>query len=843
MKKMQRIVYRTMTAAWWMFFVFQINLAQPDYAPKWLFCGSVEAGNLDSEKQAQFRVLGTTQSFTQGDPKSDLPGGWVQGLQVKGEQRFRLPVARTRWAVAKGDLILSTRLPGDAKPFRYQVKLNDREIGQWNLNPAPLKGWQEHFFVIPRAYVLNEGGAMPEYLQVSLHSDSAVAYRHALYIVDFAFLANLRAGPITSQSLASAEMDLMRGMESIGYSLWREATVYLTQAARSENPETARAARYWLRYAVFRLKPPRTSFRAGLYAFVHGWYDDAVQAFEQALQEQPNHPDMLYHLAMAKEYRGDPIQQSAALFARSAFLYQPSETNLWRVLLVIYLKAQSEQGEMLEMKPDELDKVIQDWRIVEAMVAAASRGHFRLETTMRLLPDESRYPLFKHNGWLFAPPDSMLNTWGEYDSVISVRPGGPAVTGGADVGPNGAAVSDIGPWANWEVFLHEWNHQFDWTAIFSEVGTGYPVTHDSDLCGMQPIPTMGAGHRNSMRYYFSPAMYRRLRASAPHGGTLLDRWSLSQPEPFTEQRLTPQTILTPAEEFPLRILQENDFQDIQPLFGESASNRLVYARCYVYSPQSQEVRLRLGMNDTMRVWLNGQVIYRGAYKGAAKWENLNLPDMINAWANLRQGWNELILAVVQAGGGWGYSVRLTDYRGEPIQNLQISADPPRAKVVEVALPQKERFYRWRDVRDDFTQKLPRLTEADLRQITGYPNLLVKANIPEFVMINDGMESEQPGARKWDGANANEQEFNNRLNWAQGEMTAAIRYNEQGSPHDLLFLRPEAMELFLPILRHHVIERQILGYLYIQDGSSPRCLIVAKARLGDYPYEETGLLEP
>lgn len=843
MQMIQRMVYCTFIAVLWAFFAVQTGFVQPDYAPRWLFCGSVEAGNLDSEKQAQFRVLGTAQPLTQGDLKSDLPDSWVRGLQVKGEQRFRLPAARTRWAVAKGDLILSTRLPGDAKPFQCQVKFNDREVGQWNLNPAPLKGWQEHFFVIPRAYVLNEGGAMPEHLQISLHSDSAVVYRHALYLVDFAFLSNLRAGAITSQILATAEMDLLRGIENIGFSQWRQATVFLTQAARSENPETARAARYWLRYAVFRLKPPRTPFRAGLYAFVHGWYDDAVQAFEQALQEQPNHPDILYHLAMAKEYRGDPLQQSASLFARSAALYQVPDPNLWRVLLVIYRKAKPEQGEMLEMKPDELDKVIHDWRIVEMMVAAASRGHFRLQTTMRILPDENLYPLFKHNGWLFAPPDSIINSWGEYDSVISVRPGGPAVTGGADVGPNGAAVSDIGPWANWEVFLHEWNHQFDWTSIFSEVGTGYPVTHDSDLCGLQPIPTMGAGHRNSMRYYFSPAMYRRLRAAAPHRGTLLDRWSLSQPEPFAEQRLTPQTILTPAEEFPLRILQESEFQDIQTLFGEFTSNRLVYARCYIHSPQNQEVRLRLGMNDTMRVWLNGQVIYRGAYAGAAKWEDLNLPDMINAWANLRQGWNELILAVVQTGGGWGYSVRLTDYRGEPIRNLQISADPPHAKMIEATLPRKERFYRWRDVRDDFTQKLPRLTETDLRRITGYPNLLVKANIPEFVVIGDGLDSEPPGARKWKGTKGNEREFNNHLNWAQGEMMAALRYHTQGSPHDLLFLRPEAMELFLPILRYQEIERQILGYLYIQDGSSSRCLIVAKAKLGDYPYEEEGLLEP
>jgi hypothetical protein len=824
-------------AAFWGLLIVSLSEAQPDYAPKWLLCSFVEVGNLDSEKQAQFRILGTRRLAHSPD------FGSSSILFAEGEQQFRIKTARTRWDVAKGDLILATRLPGNTNAFRYQVKLNDREIGTWSLKPTQAKRWEEHYFIIPRTLLLHSDGSMPEQLQVSLSSDSAPVYRHSLYVVDLSFLRNLRAAGLDAQNLQGYEGDLLRGIENIGLYLWREASVFLSQAARSEDSRLARTARYWLRYASFRLKPPHNDFRAGLYAYIHGWYDDAVQAFERALTNRPNDPDLLYQLALSKEYRGDPMEQVAPLFARSAALYHVPEPNLWRVSVVIYLKAKSEQGEMLEMKPEELDRVIQDWRTVETMVAAASRGHLRLQTTMRILPDETLYPLVRHGGMLLAPPDSIISRWGEYDSLISVRPGGPAVTGGADVGPNGAAVSDIGPWANWEVFLHEWNHQFDWTSIFSEVGTGYPVTHDSDLCGMQPIPTMGAGHRNSMRYYFTSAMYRRLRASAPHGGSLIDRWSLSESEPFAEDRLTPQTILTPAEQYPLRVVQEGDFQDLLPLFREPVPNRIAYTRSYIYSPKAQEVRVRLGMNDTMRVWLNGRVIYRGAYKGAAKWEDQNLPDMIQAWADLKQGWNELILGIANTTGGWGFSVRLTDYHGKPIQNLQITSSPPPNPTAASTLPAPGKLYRWRDVRDDFTEKLPRLTENDLRKMTDYPSLSIKAKIPEFVTLDCGTKDVPDGARQWDSTNANEQELNNRLNWAQGEMMAAIRYNEQGQRRDLVFLRPEAMELYLPILRDYTIERQILGYIYIQEGSSPRCLIVAKAGLGDYPYEEAGLLEP
>lgn len=819
--------------------------AQPPYEPKWLFCGEVEIGVLASEREANFRVVGTTQNLVLQARYADGQTIWQAGQRIAGEQRFTIRLARTRWGIAKGDLILSTQIGGRFEGFTYRVALNGQEMGTWRLEPDPAGYWRDAFFLIPVNRLQKADGSMPDQVEISLLAEApAFAYRHRVYTADLSSLVKgFKPGALEVQNLPGEAGNFLRGLEAIGRHQWQQAGVFLGQVALRAEAPLARAARHWLRYALFRQNPLRDPYRAGLYALVNGWSEEAVQAFARALERDPADPDLLYHYALAREYRGDNIQEIADLFAQSADRYGVKTPNRWRTLVVVYQKAKNERGELLEMKPEEVEKIVRNWRIVEAMVAAASRGWFRLETTWKFLPDESQYPLQQHGGMMLGPADSILSTWGEYDSVMSFRPGGPSVSAGADVGPNGAALTDIGTWCDWEVYLHEWNHQFDWTSIVSEVGTGYPPTHDSDACGLQPIPTMGAGHRNSMRYYFTPAMYRRLRAAAPHGGTRLLEWSLSEVQPFEGDRLENSVVLTPPDQFTRRVVQEDEFLDLAGLSPNAPAKCLQFARCFVWSPRAQEVRLRLGMNDTMRVWLNGQVVYRGAYKAVVKWEDRNLPDMINAWARLEKGWNELICAVVRTGGGWGFSVRLTDLEGKPLEGLRFQAEPPRERIAQASLPATGIYYRWRDVRDDFTQRLPRLTEVHLRALTGYATLALK----ERLLIDYGEASPPPGARRWDGTDKAERELNNRLNWDAGERMAAIRfYKPEGKRtrvRDLLFLRLEAMELILPLLRDRKVDEQILGYVYLKEGGSPRCVIVAEAELGDYPFDEADLLAP
>ena len=109
-----------------------------------------------------------------------------------------------------------------------------------------------------------------------------------------------------------------------------------------------------------------------------------------------------------------------------------------------------------------------------------------------------------------------------------------------------------------------------------------------------------------------------------------------------------------------RVSFANDFSkrlDPQP------GMQVVYARTSIPAARDQVRKLYLGYSDDVSVFLNGRIIYRGrsaqnfrdpAFLGIVDPENdaLYLP--------LKQGDNELVLALSELGGGWGFICRLVD---------------------------------------------------------------------------------------------------------------------------------------------------------------------------------------
>ena len=92
---------------------------------------------------------------------------------------------------------------------------------------------------------------------------------------------------------------------------------------------------------------------------------------------------------------------------------------------------------------------------------------------------------------------------------------------------------------------------------------------------------------------------------------------------------------------------------------------VVYARTTIESARDELKKLCLGYSDDVSVFLNGRILFRGrsaqnfrdpAFLGIVDPENdaLYLP--------LRKGSNELVLAVSELGGGWGFICRLADVR-------------------------------------------------------------------------------------------------------------------------------------------------------------------------------------
>ena len=104
----------------------------------------------------------------------------------------------------------------------------------------------------------------------------------------------------------------------------------------------------------------------------------------------------------------------------------------------------------------------------------------------------------------------------------------------------------------------------------------------------------------------------------------------------------------------------NDFSKrLEPQPG----TKLVYARTTIESDRDQVKKLYIGYSDDVSVFLNGKILYRG--RSAQYFRDPGFLGIVNpendaVYLPLKKGSNELMLAVSELGGGWGFVCRLVD---------------------------------------------------------------------------------------------------------------------------------------------------------------------------------------
>jgi len=108
---------------------------------------------------------------------------------------------------------------------------------------------------------------------------------------------------------------------------------------------------------------------------------------------------------------------------------------------------------------------------------------------------------------------------------------------------------------------------------------------------------------------------------------------------------------------------------LQALGGEQ---RVAYARTWIHSPTQQNVRMEIGSDDGVKVWLNDRVIHANNLARALE------PGSDEVDVTLNQGWNPLVLKVTQYNQGWGFCVRFAQASGEPVAGLRASSNPDTA---------------------------------------------------------------------------------------------------------------------------------------------------------------------
>jgi hypothetical protein len=91
--------------------------------------------------------------------------------------------------------------------------------------------------------------------------------------------------------------------------------------------------------------------------------------------------------------------------------------------------------------------------------------------------------------------------------------------------------------------------------------------------------------------------------------------------------------------------------------------QVLYAKTTIDSDREQVKKLEIGYSDEVTVFLNGQILYRG--RSAQGFRDPGFLGIVNpendaVYLPLKKGSNELMLALSELGGGWGFICRLVE---------------------------------------------------------------------------------------------------------------------------------------------------------------------------------------
>jgi len=110
----------------------------------------------------------------------------------------------------------------------------------------------------------------------------------------------------------------------------------------------------------------------------------------------------------------------------------------------------------------------------------------------------------------------------------------------------------------------------------------------------------------------------------------------------------------------LRVTFQGDFSKrLEPQPGM----KVVYAKTTIVADRDRVRKLSIGYSDDVSVFVNGRILYRG--RSAQGFRDPGFLGIVNpendaVYIPLKKGPNELMLAVSELGGGWGFLCRLTD---------------------------------------------------------------------------------------------------------------------------------------------------------------------------------------
>jgi len=186
--------------------------------------------------------------------------------------------------------------------------------------------------------------------------------------------------------------------------------------------------------------------------------------------------------------------------------------------------------------------------------------------------------------------------------------------------------------------------------------SNFEIRLTPDASWERRLPPMPAG--TLTKWSLSPAydaLARNLERPLPQSESDSIRWQDVEAEApgfvvINRYRDSPHPRVTFANDFSKRL-------DPQP------GMKVVYARTIIDSESDQVKKLYIGYSDDVSLFLNGKILYRG--RSAQNFRDPGFlgiisPDNDAVYVPLKKGRNELMLAVSELGGGWGFICRLED---------------------------------------------------------------------------------------------------------------------------------------------------------------------------------------
>ena len=94
-------------------------------------------------------------------------------------------------------------------------------------------------------------------------------------------------------------------------------------------------------------------------------------------------------------------------------------------------------------------------------------------------------------------------------------------------------------------------------------------------------------------------------------------------------------------------------------------NCAAYVRTRVHSPTDQAARLELASDDSIKAWVNGETVHAG-YHSRSLAPRSDVVDI-----KLKEGWNDVLLKLVDHGGGWAFACRVRKPDGTALDGLEV----------------------------------------------------------------------------------------------------------------------------------------------------------------------------